>query len=938
MRSTAILLIAMMLTALAAGCGGGSPTTPAPTADAPAAGLPSLGELAHQASVVDNDTAAGNAYIDAQNHTNSGSAVMLDAPDSTPADMAYAIYSIPERPGETPLTITANALYYDTEPYYQEETEGYWIAYGDFTGGGEGVWRFDGPFMQYQGRVMIPAGVDVINDSGNIFVAVLLVDGARMKLGNVQVGYDQGEGYEAYRLMAPRGGAVGREPQVVINGDDEPQIAYLQSAINFGDGSYSLKIATHSPGGWETEALPLAYPLGGDFMFACGDGGRRALIVTDDATEDLHFLFDDGSGGGFSHDAILWPAHTGQCVPGLAFINGLDDPLGELDTALAVFDGAVAWPDSDIHYYCYDGVNPPDDGMFMTARTPGKLNLMVEDNQATLCIPVTPAYPQIDGHFRLYNSTTDCWLPSPIPDWIDIKVENDYASYGFEIKPMGGGTYTGAYIAEVNDNIIFGYFDGVAWATQPEQLVSCARPQPYFDFALFSDGTAVFPTYYSGFNLAVYEGMAGDGNPFAYYPFPDPGTYIYETSIAMDSSDTAHIAASNPATANLLYCTYSQGGTLNMGEVVDAGGDSFGVSYGPSGVVYTDDALHIFSADTAHLRLLHSENVDGTWVRESQPITPFNRYVYLLLGSGYLETTGQIWVAFMDALDLGVYVSYAEQQSGGDWDWHTYRYLSMMYEPLGMVVDDGTNIATTYYTESPLGDTMAAFTFAPLGVTPESYEIVSFGLDLLMFPHILSRNPVDGSWNLLTTHENERQTYLWHRAGYNDWQGPYLIAASEDTDDNVIGGALTYAEGTGLARVVVYNYDHSADRHQVSVYGQTSAGSYTFAAPITFFDVDAATDEFGGFGCVPDADGNPFMCIASKPVADPTHDVVFYGYDGLGNWLPVDTWDSLLENIWDMDVMYNPLAMAPDGRYAFAATEMKTGAAGFGRIWVYYPW
>jgi hypothetical protein len=935
MRALALLTAAVLLSLLA-GCGGGT-TTAQPSDQAGPAGLPSLASLPHGSSIVSNDTANGSAYLDAAHQVNSGTAVYLESAGLLPPEMAYSIYQIAQRPGDKPTTITVNALFYDQTPIKQDQTEGYWVAYGDFTGGA-GVWRLKGPFNQYQARVSVPASTVVANGSGNIFVAVVLEDGNRVKLGNVQLGYSAGVGYESYRLAAPRGAAVGRMPQVEVDADGQVQVAYLQSQMNYGGLPFTIKVAKLLPGGeWEVQAVSLPYKITNVFAFACGSSGRRALLVMNEDTEDLHLLWDGGSGT-FTDATILWPSYDADTLPALAFINSADTPGGERDTALAVYGGTSVYPNIDVNYYRYDGVNPPATGLVVNVRQPGKLNLMPDSGMTALATPTAPAYPVMDAAFFAYSAAANVWLPGPAPTLTDIPLENDDEPYSVALQPMGGGHYTAGYINEDEGNINFSFWDGVAWSTPLEQQVSCVRPRPWLDFATFSDGTVVFPTHYNGFNLAVYEGVPGTGLPFSFHPAPGTDNNALETSIAVDASDVAHIVASNPASGRLDYYTFLEDGTLSAPQPVDEGSDGFGINYGPCGVVYTANALHIFAVDSAHFRLLHSENRNGIWVRESEPIDEISRFAYVLLNAGYLETTGQLWVAFIDGVDMGIYVAYTDPPSGNTWNWHAYRINSVIEEPMAAVADDETNIACTSLMYSPIAGAFMSFVIGKPGATPANYEPVTADYNLAVPPQVLSYNKVDHTWNLIAQDDNSVRSYLWHRQAPGLWQGPYLIAAHSDLSDSVVAAGITYNSTSGLARIVVYEKTDATNRFKLSIVGQTNSSSFNFSPPITFMDEDNAVTGFGGFSCVPDADGNPIVAVLAKPVAAPAYDVTFYNYDGLGNWIAGDTWASPIQSLSMDRLMSFPLATSPIHQLAFAATEMDTSSANFGRVFVYYPW
>ncbi len=936
MRALRLITAAGLLTVLLSSCGGGRTIDEPDQADTPA-GLPSLADLAHQASAVDNDSANGSAYISAAHQTDSGTAVYLDATALPAGELAYAVYGIPERPGQTPVMLTANALYYDQEPAVQDETEGYWLAYGDFSAGGNGVWRFAGPFMQYQARVEIPASRDVINDSGNIFAAVVLADGARMKLGNVQVGYDVGPDYEQYRLAAPRGQGVGRVPQVVIDSDGLPQVAYMEAAINFSSGPYNLKIARQVAGEWQREPVILPYHVERDYVLACGANHRRALLVIDDDTDDLHMLWD-GGGGTWTDLGVIRANYDNDCLPDLAFINGTDTPGGELDTVLALFGGNFVSPNQDIHYYEYDGVNPPVAGMFVNVRQPGKLNLMVEDSMATSIFPSAVGYPIQDCYFMNYSAAANIWVAPPILPLLDIDVNDDENWYGIDPQPLGSGSYVAGYYSSADGNINFSVFDGGVWSTPAHLRTTCVLPEPWLDFEVFADGTVVFPTHYNGFNLAVYEGHPLDSAPLTLHPFSNGSNNAFETSIAVDPSNVAHIVAANPASGRLDYFTYHQGGTLDAPVAIDRGQDGFGINYGPCGVVYTDDALHIFGVDSAHLRILHSENRDGVWVRESEPITPFDHYAYLLLRAGWLETTGQLYVAYIDGVDLNIYVSYTDPPSPGGWNWHTYRIASILEDPSIAIEDDETALGSTFLQYSPITGAFLAFTRSALGTPPSSYEPISTEVDICAHPIVMSYNKIASEWNMLSSDDEGNRTYLWHRAGPGNWEGPYVVAARPALNDSAVAFGITYHETSGLARVVAFEEDDALGRFYLNVYGQHALGSWEFNPPITFLDEDSAVTSFTAFGCVPDAEGNPLVASVTKPVADPTWDVSFYRYDGLGNWAVERTWASPLQSMPMEKVMFYPLATRANGDYAFAATEMDSNSAGFGRIWTYYPW
>lgn len=936
------LLAGALLLSLAA-CSGSSTESntalgsPAPEAVQAGSGLPDLNSLPRDASLVSNDTANGSAYIDAANQANSGTAAVLDSPGPGAGDMAYTIYSIPERPGEQPVMVQANGLFYDPTPAVQDTDEGIWLAWGDWSSG-DGVWRFAGPFNQYSARHNLPTGPNYVNGSGNIIVAVLVVDGGRYKCGNVQVGYDIGLDYEQYRLAAPRGSATGRLPQIQVDENDHPQVAYLDSAINFGgEANYSMKIASHDGGQWNIEQVPTGFSFDDQYFFALGDSGRRALLVKDSGPNDWHLLFDDGSGT-FNDAMTVLAADTGNTLPTLAFINGADDPLGELDTVLVVYADNYGFDDCDLNYVRYDGVNPPVSGMFLAGTVkPGKLNLMVEENQATLAIPTEPVVDQYNASFHEYSGVADSWAASPIADWVDIDIENDYEHFQVHLIPQGSGEYVCAYLSEDNGHIAWGRYSGGAWTSDYDERTVCMRPEPWLDIERFSDNTLVFPTYYSAFNLAIYEGNVGDGNPFTFHPFPAEDFTVFEMSAATDSTGTLHIAASDLDDSNLAYLTYEQGGTLSEPQAIDNGAGGFGMIYGPSMPVYVDGELHVFSADSAHLRILHSTNNNGVWTREMQPIVPFDRYCYIILKAGYLENTNQVYVAYMDILDMGMYVTYATPEAGAEsWEWQTGLQVPIVLEIALAVEDDETNIGVVYYSMNPVVEESINFSLAPPGQIDPDPGIIGYNLSQFTPPWSLRYNGFDPGWYLMSRDDNERQAYLWQRAGQNDWRGPHTVAKREAAADQVIGADLEFDPSTGRARAVVYEKDDGCGCEYINVYAQAN-DEFDFSPPIEVKMTTIGTHDMAFAYATLDNSGAPFIGVLTKPIADDEYDVEFFEYDGIGNWTLADTWDSPL---WGggFNLLYDAVVMTPAGDHIGVFTDMSISSPSFGRTWVYYPW
>ncbi len=939
---TAVLTsLVLLCVLLCAACGGSNTSIDTGAEVAGPAGADSLplpGSGIREGSIVDNDSAWGMMYYDAQHNTDAAPTTVLEATGTGVLNSGFALYQILARVGETPHTLTVNALLTDKDPHTKRAEEAYWVAYGDFSGGAEGVWRFAGPFTSQQARVPLPAGVNVVNGAGLIFVAVLALDNNKLQIGNVQIGYDLGEGFEEYRLAQPRGSAVGVQPQIALDSDGNPQIAYLESsAALYGLTDTRLKVARLVGGEWVSQVVTVD-PVEDYFAFACGANGRRAVVVEDHASSNIWLYYDEG-GGEFSTVALVDATGNLSTAPALAFINSLDDPAGELDTVLIAYADNYVYPNVDVQYFVhYGGVNPPTTGTIALATLQmNRLELMVEGNQATLGLlnnAMVP--PDYDCAFYRYDSVVDSWAPSTIPNLTNLDINQGDLDFAVQLAPLGGGQYVAAYMSDSGSQAMFWKFDGISWATQPSDQVASNPSEPWLDYAVFDDGTQVYPANYGDFKLAAMTGEAGSGSGFDFHPLTTDSFSSFQASIAA-SGTTAHIASANLATGALEYYKLEADGTSTT-TVVDNGSEGLGRSLSPTQTVVADGRIHIFSADSPHTRIMHSENHGGQWVREADPIMITSGLVYYLLGAGYLESTGQLWVGYGNLSDLGLYVLTGTPDGAGGWDWESHKFVGNAGELIGIFADDETNIGCTYINFTAYSQYSVKFGMGPSTGEAASTETISTNLEVCDLPWHLGYNPVLQTWDFAATDQIKNRCLLYHRNGPDKWVGPYTAVTTLIPGDSVHPAGFTYAEDTGRMRLVTREFNSAVGLQLVNVYGQLD-DDWNFAAPINVLTLNSVTDSLHAAFVTADSSGLPVIAAMHKLMADTSYTIDFYEYDGLGNWLSNHTWVSPFSNITASYFEIQPLQLLGPGKFVFAATNLPGPAdSNNGIVYILYPW
>jgi len=353
-------LLIILLTSLIAfftSCGGSSPV-PAPRAEPPTQapafggslpGMPGGPEEPRDAMMVGGLFRLGNEFSWRHNAPDEGTDLHLIAPDAAGDSTAWAYYSFPNA-GSAPLILSVHATWLDPDAYSSSPNEGYWIGFANYA---TGRWQMAGPFTKSLARMDIGPYPDIVSPGDNINVMVLTHSGNEALIHQLQVGYDDGPGYEEHYIAAPQGTAPGQSSDIQVQGS-VIQIAY-STQRGMEDYNYGIRIATKAGDDWSIENLVIADPVR-DFSLALGDGGRRALLVElDPGTTELWLFYDDGSG--FDAGQMLSNTFTQSTSTEVAFVNSLDNPLGDLDLALVVYaNDAAAWAEMTTYYRTYDGV------------------------------------------------------------------------------------------------------------------------------------------------------------------------------------------------------------------------------------------------------------------------------------------------------------------------------------------------------------------------------------------------------------------------------------------------------------------------------------------------------------------------------------------------------------------------------------------------------
>jgi len=929
MRRNTPLIVCFLLFVFALGCGGDRAYMAAPdtlaaqyTTEAASDSLPALptGELdVRRSQVVDGDTQPGSAAIDSLNGTAGGSEMLLLLPSGE--TLAYAVYQLPARP-DPPDYFTFNTTSYDGEPLVAEPLEGYWVAYADYA---QDSWALAGPFTTSQTRVPVPETADVISPGDNLYCAVIMLSGNVTMIHSVSASYYTDLGYETKWLEAPQGLLVNRRVDIQVDEEGNPQIAYLRNGSVIDGGGGQLRIARREAGHWTVSEVPTLYDIW-DVVFRLGSNGRRALLASG-AGGELHLLYDDG-GGSFGGDYLVSTGNDSDNMPGMSFFNAAGDPDGERNDLMIVYEAQDVWPDFFVRSYLYDGVNPPtlDDVFLDSKERIGRLSLTTNaDNTLLLGELSQPAPGSWLVNTMTYNEF-GFWVGLPNEDWVDLPIEDDYSlNPGIATCELPGGNLAAAYRHEGGHGVVLGLLEDDAWQSQLTDTVGC-RAYPVIDLEPYSDGSVGFLSTYADERLQLFRATPANGESAAATAIDNNMTDLRCGSMAVDDTDTTHIATCSREGDGLLYYTVDGDG-VSAREVIDTGGWSRGAAFGLPAMVNIDDDLHIFYADSAHSRLLYSLNRAGVWLAENE-IIPTDSPCGITWQAGYLEDTNLLYIVYQDVFDTSMHVL---TFTPGGTDYQTNLLLTNAERPPG-IADDETNVGCVYGYTTLMYGTRLFFRTGPPRLAPHPEVLVSDASDSVEGLNFLSYNSVDETW-LASCQGDDVNTCLIHtRDPAGLWSGPRLVSIQPGASIAAIWG-IEYDRFTGINYVITNERPDGSTILDVNVYADSTADRH-FDYVDTVMSFDQTAYAVGGLSTAPGVTGWPFICLQVKPLGDPDWNYKVMAPESSFSWVSDFIWQSTC-----VDPLVWPEMVVMDSNMpAIALIEGYRDSDEYGRAVVRYPW
>ena len=934
-------LLTLFAVVLHAGCSGShysdSNLNPAPPPQLSelAASLPDLpqgsGDV-RQAVMLDSDTLLGDTFIDSQNTTAAAGEGQIVSLYGGSAGLGWALYQLAARPAPAvPYRITVNARFLDPAPLLDMPYKGYWVAWADYAAG---TWRFSGPYTGDQARLSFPATGQPVSGGGLVYVAVVAYGGYKCNVHSVQVGYDAGVGYEDYMLGAAQGVGVGDWPDLELDSAGNVQIAYLAGSGPGGTMFAQLRIASASGSNWELEDVPTAYPIR-SLRFARGDVGRRALAVIADSSSDMHLLLDDGSGGGFAVDLLL-NAGGPDILPDVVFVNGADDPLGELDTVLCAYVMPAAAPNIQTQFYAQTlPAGAPMGGNILPApsRPPGHLSLGRRANkQAVVGVPTAPLHPQWDAVFGEYSAVTATFSFLLGPAWNDLNLEDDddYTPY-VEVRELPGGELAAGCLMQDGVGWKFARLSGGLWSDELTDRVYCAT-NGRSSFEVLPDGRVVLGAQTGQVAPVLWFGTPGDGLPWtAQYLEAAPYSAL-ALAVATDSAGNCHLAGQDVLNGMLWYTVRDPAGNIDP-VGVDLGGEDSSISTPTLGLVNVPgeggapDHLYVFYVDISHFKLLVSENAGGTWLTEAE-IVPLSVPVQNIYGAGYLEETDRLWLVYDSPLDHSVWVASRPLASPA---WSAFQYMDIHQEGV-YATDDESTIGIISPVGHPMDSAMGfGLTDGVAVLVPP--QPITFNRDLLDFPLSGAWDETAQQWLVLGYEHSNNACLLYRASGPELWEGPITVAQQPGLGV-AFGVGITF-DTSGVPLVTVWEQAAGSTLSHVNVYRQDPSG-ISFSYYATVGTLDEATEMTWSPTIQPDADGEPLVAWPHKLIADPTWKVEIYTPQGGGSWLSTHTWNSPIEQIGSFPGAVQ-LQQGSNGPL-LATSELNSASPNLGRMFLHYPW
>ena len=920
-----IALLASLLCVLSAGCASNSSQLApavAPVGTPPLSALPALpsglDDVRH-GSIVDNDTALGDAFIDSQNTSGAAGVGHFDGD----LGMSWAIYQIAKRPDPAvPFALTINARYFDPLPQLPIPGKGYYVAWSNYTAG---RWEFSGPYMQDQARILLPSSMVSSSAGGFIYAVVVLTGIQKCDVSGVQIGYSTGFGYEDYTVGAPQGEGTGAWCDIQLDPAGEPQIAYLHGTMIGGTKNSHVRVATLNAGNWELMDVDTPYIVTA-LQFAIGSNGLRALAVQEDVTHNLHVLVDDGSGT-FSHDYTVI-APNSDTVAGITFINSADNPAGDLDTVLCIYAAPAGAPNVQTSFFRLTmPAGLPTSGLLLpvNSQEPGRLSLSRRaDGLAVCAVPIAPALPQWDAAFGTFSALTDTWGFAVGPNWTNLDVADSNYQPEVVVRELSGGQLAAGYVMDKESGIIMSQLSGGLWSSDPADTIYTAHME-LLDFEPFPDGRvgvlAQSPTM--GGTLYIGAPASGGWQPEPLIPFPLGDLW---SALAIDTTGVCHIAIEDPAHGIVFYARREADGTYDT-SAVDIGGEASGISPGPVSMSAQGDSLHLYYTDINHYKILHSENKAGVWIHEGEVVNQdsFGEYP---LGSGYLAGLDLLWVAYLNPIDYSIWAA-SKHPAAAEWQ---ANLLMMGPQEFGAFAASNTELGVVslqYF----MGDNAFSFAHGDPRQGPFTPELLTFNIDVTGIPW-LAYDPHASQWLIAGNSNDEHAALFFVRPEEGEWIGPSTVALQPGPTGQARSmGLLVKPDGTRFVAVreqpdasnTVFArvYSAPADSTAFSLYGNISA-------------YDTTLGDVGMFVMAAAPTGEPIVGISHKANVDPTWSFSAYVSDGTGNFPPGSLWTSTIN---EPVSFFGSFAVAAiNGGVALAAAEDDETSPNYGRVFTHYPW
>jgi hypothetical protein len=690
---------------------------------------------------------------------------------------------------------------------------------------------------------------------------------------------------------------------------------------------------------WHTETIDTPFSVN-SVRFALGDSGRRAALLDtrDVSPQELWFFYDDGSGA-FDAGQMISNTFDNDCTPAVTFVNGADDPTGDLNLVLMVYaDQGVAWQDMHTYYRTYDGVllAPQLDMYGGDTTDTSSLALSTDSNLAGLCGVGNNA-----GGWRYYVGTFSALVPAwnfgAVVSWIcpgNVPSEPD-----FVLSELPSGDYVAGYHT-YDDTVILARWDAVAWNFETRDIHSVylgdENDKILMDMEACSDGDVGIPGSYGMFSPVLHMGQVGIGSTDWDDFYLDTAISSYmRPSLAVGSDDKSHISYFSVGTFTLGYMTRAADGTVTN-EIVDTGTMAPGMNGAYVSATMADNYLYVFSTDDAHMKLLYSINVNGMWPRENVVIPTPGSYPFYIVGSGYLENEDLVYVGWWDYVDLSVYIATAHPF---DDDWEVVQFTMQALELWPTLADDESEIGIVYLTYShALGEGVFAFGHGPARIPNAPWEVITLSGDYAYNPWTLAHNPIADEWGFLATDDNNHRANYFRRTAPDIWQGPTTILYREGTGE-AYGFGLSFRESDGAAQALLAQKLDGTTVYYLSIFSAPS-GTSNWSFVNTFASVDTTVGEIDEFlGRAPDENGEIVAFMSHRLLGDPYWDIEIYTTDGTDSWASTGLWDDAYSRIAESEGAESIFAgvVTQNGPAAFIV-EADAAMPTFGRVGAWYPW